>query len=269
MDRKLGMFLNTKYIEVNEGIQKAREWDLEYIQLYAMNPTFNLANISKVQWNTLKENLSFNEIQVPSLAISFGENGIIGTEAECVIESFKYITDKGLRLGANIVTAHIGKIPDDENSEYYDKMLRVCNEIGDLAFRFGGFFAIETGSEKAIVLKRFLETANSKGLAVNFDPANLISDVNENPGEGLLLLKDYIVQTHIKDCKEVKSDRSTKYIEVAAGNGEVDFDIFFKVLDKIGFDGYNMIERNDYFDELDGMSQSINFAKKYIPTQKE
>ncbi|MDA2233268.1 sugar phosphate isomerase/epimerase [Bacillus cereus] len=269
MDRKLGMFLNTKYIEVNEGIQKAREWDLEYIQVYAMNPTFNLANISKIQWNTLKENLSFNEIQVPSLAISFGENGIIGTEAECVIESFKYITDKGLRLGANIVTAHIGKIPDDENSEYYDKMLRVCNEIGDLAFRFGGFFAIETGSEKAIVLKRFLETANSKGLAVNFDPANLISDVNENPGEGLLLLKDYIVQTHIKDCKEVKSDRSTKYIEVAAGNGEVDFDIFFKVLDEIGFDGYNMIERNDYFDELDGMSQSINFAKKYIPTQKE
>ncbi|AZR76947.1 sugar phosphate isomerase/epimerase [Bacillus cereus] len=269
MDRKLGMFLNTKYIEVNEGIKKAREWELEYIQLYAMNPTFNLANISKIQWNTLKENLSFNEIQVPSLAISFGENGIIGTEAECVIESFKYITDKGLRLGANIVTAHIGKIPEDENSEYYDKMLRVCNEIGDLAFRFGGFFAIETGSEKAIVLKRFLETANSKGLAVNFDPANLISDVNENPGEGLLLLKDYIVQTHIKDCKEVKSDRSTKYIEVAAGNGEVDFDIFFKVLDEIGFDGYNMIERNDYFDELDGMSQSINFAKKYIPTQKE
>lgn len=269
MDRKLGMFLNTKHIEVNEGIQKAREWDLEYIQLYAMNPTFNLANISKIQWNTLKENLSFNEIQVPSLAISFGENGIIGTEAECVIESFKYITDKGLRLGANIVTAHIGKVPDDEKSAYYDKMVRVCYEIGELAFKFGGFFAIETGSEKAIVLKRFLETANSKGLAVNFDPANLISDVNENPGEGLLLLKDYIVQTHIKDCKEVKSDRSTKYIEVAAGNGEVDFDIFFKVLDEIGFDGYNMIERNDYFDELDGMSQSINFAKKYIPTQKE
>ncbi|AFQ15339.1 hypothetical protein BTF1_08015 [Bacillus thuringiensis HD-789] len=148
-------------------------------------------------------------------------------------------------------------------------MIRVCYEIGELAFKLGGVFAIETGSEKTIVLKQFLETVNSKGLAVNFDPANLISDVNENPEESLLLLKDYIVQTHIKDCKEVKSDRSSKYIEVAVGNGEVDFDIFFKVLDEIGFDGYNMIERNDYFDELDGMSQSINFAKKYIPTQKE
>ncbi len=67
----------------------------------------------------------------------------------------------------------------------------------------------------------------------------------------------------------MKSNSSSKYIEVAVGNGEVDFDIFFKVLDEIGFDGYNMIERNNYFDELDGMSQSINFAKKYIPTQKE
>lgn len=138
-----------------------------------------------------------------------------------------------------------------------------------LSVQIWGILCYWDGIWKSNSIKTILETANSKGLAVNFDPANLISDVNENPGEGLLLLKDYIVQTHIKDCKEVKSDRSTKYIEVAVGNGEVDFDIFFKVLDKIGFDGYNIIERNDYFDELDGMSQSINFAKKYIPTQKE
>ncbi len=59
MDRKLGMFLNTKYIEVNEGIQKAREWDLEYIQLYAMNPTFNLANISKDTMEYIKRKLIF------------------------------------------------------------------------------------------------------------------------------------------------------------------------------------------------------------------
>ncbi|MEH7029680.1 sugar phosphate isomerase/epimerase family protein [Bacillus wiedmannii] len=264
MDRKLGMFLNTKHIEVNEGINKAREWNVECIQLYAMNKNFNLANIPRVEWNTLKKSLSFNGIKVPSLAISFGENGIVGTEVDSEIDQFKYITDRGLELGAKIITAHIGGIPDDEKSEYYNKMEQVCYEIGELALKFGRVFAIETGSEKAIVLKRFLENINSKGLAVNFDPANLISNVNENPVEGLLLLKDYIVQTHIKDCKEVKSDSSSKYIEVAAGNGEVDFDIFFKVLDEIRFDGYNMIERNDYFDELDGMSQSINFAKKYI-----
>ncbi|MFB6730673.1 sugar phosphate isomerase/epimerase family protein [Bacillus mobilis] len=264
MIRKLGMFLNTKHIEVNEGIKKAREWDLDYIQLYAMNTNFNLANISKIEWTTLKESLSFNEIKVPSLAISFGENGIIGTEVDSAIEKFKYITDKGLGLGAKIITAHIGEIPNDEKSECYDKLVRVCYELGDLAFKFGGVFAIETGSEKAKVLKRFLENINSKGLAVNFDPANLISDINENSIESLLLLKDYIVQTHIKDCKEVKSDSSSKYIEVAVGNGEMDFDIFFKVLDQIGFDGYNIIERNNYFDELDGMSQSINFVKRYI-----
>jgi sugar phosphate isomerase/epimerase len=264
MDRKLGMFLNTKHIEVNEGIRKAREWDLEYIQLYAMNENFNLANISKLEWITLKDSLSFNGIKVPSLAISFGESGIVGAEDESVIEQLKRVTDKGLELGANIITAHIGKIPDVEKSERYEKMQRVCYEVGDLSLKLGGVFAIETGSEKAIVLKRFLENINSKGLAVNFDPANLISDVNEKPVKSLFRLKDYIVQTHIKDCKELENESSSKYIEVAAGNGEVDFNIFFKALDEIGFDGYYMIERNDYFNELDGMNQSINFVKRYI-----
>lgn len=95
MARKLGMFLNTKHIEVNEGIRKAREWDLEYIQLYAMNENFNLANISKLEWITLKDSLSFNGIKVPSLAINFGENGIVGMEVDSAIERFKYITTEG------------------------------------------------------------------------------------------------------------------------------------------------------------------------------
>lgn len=96
-------------------------------------------------------------------------------------------------FGVKIIIVYIGKVLDDEKSVYYDKMLCVCNEIGDLVFRFGGFFVIEMGFEKVIVLKWFLEIVNLKGLVVNFDLVNIISDVNENLGEGLLLLKDYIV----------------------------------------------------------------------------
>ena len=111
-----------------------------------MNKNFNLANIPMAEWNALKKSVSFNGIKIPSLAISFGENGIMGIEAESAIDRFKYITDRGLELGAKIITAHIGKVQMIK-SAYYDKMLRVCNEIGNLAFRFGGFFAIETGSK--------------------------------------------------------------------------------------------------------------------------
>lgn len=38
----------------------------------------------------------------------------MGIEAESAIDQFKYITDRGLGLGAKIITAHIGKVPDDE-----------------------------------------------------------------------------------------------------------------------------------------------------------
>ena len=66
-----------------------------------MNKNFNLANIPMAEWNALKS-VSFNGIKIPSLAISFGENGIMGIEAESAIDGFKYITDRGLELGAKI-----------------------------------------------------------------------------------------------------------------------------------------------------------------------
>ena len=36
---------------------------LEYIQLYAMNKNFNLANIPMAEWNALKKSVSFNGIK--------------------------------------------------------------------------------------------------------------------------------------------------------------------------------------------------------------
>ena len=51
-----------------------------------MNKNFNLANIPMAEWNALKKSVSFNGIKIPSLAISFGENGIMGIEAESAID---------------------------------------------------------------------------------------------------------------------------------------------------------------------------------------
>lgn len=269
MKREFGMFLNTKHIDVNEGIKKAREWNLDYIQLYALNEKFNLANLSKLEIDGLKERLSFEGITVSSLAINFGQNGVVSDEIENIITRYKYILDMGLELGANIITAHIGKIPDHDNCKLYENMQKVCYAIGNISENTGSVFAIETGSEKAIVLKEFLKNINSKGLAINFDPANIISDINENPIESLYFLKDYVIQTHIKDCKKMKEKDLRVYKEVAVGNGEVDFDSLFAVLDEIEFSGCNIIERNNYFDHMNGMKQSVSFLKKYFDVGKE
>ena len=87
---------------------------LEYIQLYAMNKNFNLANIPMAEWNALKKSVSFNGIKIPSLAISFGENGIMGIEAESAMISLNILLTEVWSLGQKIITAHIGKVPDDK-----------------------------------------------------------------------------------------------------------------------------------------------------------
>ncbi|CUB31961.1 hypothetical protein BN2127_JRS4_01307 [Bacillus cereus] len=43
MDRKLGMFLNTKHIEVNEGIKKAREWGVRIYSIICYEFDFQLS----------------------------------------------------------------------------------------------------------------------------------------------------------------------------------------------------------------------------------
>ncbi|MDA1877169.1 TIM barrel protein [Bacillus cereus group sp. BY112LC] len=262
--RKFGMFLNTKHIDVKEGIKKAAEFNLDHIQLYALNEKFNLASLPKQEIKNLRNYLFFEGLTVSSLAINFGYKGILSKEIESIITKYKYILDLGLELGTNIITAHIGQIPSNENSVIYEKMQKICYYIGNLSVNTNSFFAIETGSEKAIILEKFLRNINSKGLAINFDPANIISDIHEDPIDSILLLKNYVIQTHIKDCKKINDRGLTLYKETAAGNGEVDFDSLFTTLDKIRFNGCNIIERNDYVDSNDGINQSVKFLRKYM-----
>lgn len=46
--------------------------------------------------------------------------------------------------------------------------------LAEYADSMGSYFAAETGTEKAPVLKAFLDSLGAKGLRVNYDPANLV-----------------------------------------------------------------------------------------------
>ena len=68
-------------------------------------------------------------------------------------------------------------------------------------------FAIETGPEKAIVLKEFLDSLGCKGMGVNLDPANFVMVTDQDPVEAVYILKDYIVHTHAKDGVMLKKTK--------------------------------------------------------------
>ena len=108
-------------------------------------------------------------IKVPSLAINFGENGIIGTEDESAIEHLKHITDRGLELGANIITAQSGKIPDNEKSESYDKMRTGLLRDRGFSIKIWGSLRSIYRQNKAIVLvSNFVCALNGMSQSINF-----------------------------------------------------------------------------------------------------
>ncbi|MEM2051034.1 MAG: hypothetical protein QXO76_02640 [Thermoproteota archaeon] len=53
-------------------------------------------------------------------------------------------------------------------------MLNSCKKLARYAEQVGAVFCIETGQERAEILRRLLEDVGSEGLKVNYDPANML-----------------------------------------------------------------------------------------------
>ena len=109
-----------------------------------------------------------------------------------LIEKSKRIIDLALDLETNIVTTHIGVVPSDKNHERYKIMQEACFELASYADSVNAHFAIETGPEVSMVLKEFLDSLNSTGVAVNLDPANFKMVTGDDPVQAVHNLKKYI-----------------------------------------------------------------------------
>lgn len=176
-----------------------------------------------------------------------------------LIEQSKRILDLAKDLETDVVTTHIGVVPEDPTIERYGVMQEACFALSRYADSLGAHFAIETGPETSATLKKFLDGLHSRGVAVNLDPANLVMVTGDDPVQAVYNLKDYIVHTHAKDgvmlqrtkpeyiygvtpkpedIKDIKFFR-----EVPLGEGSVDFKKYLAALEDIGYRGFLTIER--------------------------
>jgi sugar phosphate isomerase/epimerase len=157
------------------------------------------------------------------------------------VERSKRIMDLAKMLECDVVTTHIGVVPAEENAKK-EVMRKACRELALYADSIGSAFAVETGPETAQVLFDFLESLGANGVRVNYDPANLVMVVADDPVKGVFTLDKYIVHTHAKDGIQISAN-PLKWEEVPLGKGGVNWDEYLRALDKIGFNGFLTIER--------------------------
>lgn len=192
-----------------------------------------------------------------------------------LIERSKRILDLAKDLETNVVTTHIGVVPKDKTHPRYAVMQDACGQLSEYADSLNAHFAIETGPETAAVLKEFLDSLHSKGVAVNLDPANLVMVTGDDPVRAVYTLKDYIVHTHAKDGRQLimkdpeliygiiedEIDAQQAFIELPLGQGDVDFPNYLKALDDIGYRGFQTIEREVGDDPDTDIRTAVHYLK--------
>ncbi len=279
---KLGVIVDCFKKGVKEGIITAGKLGFEGVQIYATRGEFSPQALTEEAKQEFKALLKENNLVVSALCGDMGGHGFEKEEDNAErIEKTKAIIDLAEEFGAKVITTHIGVIPDDVKHPRFITMLNALTECGEYAKTKGVTLAIETGPESAPTLYSFVSRTNG-GVGVNLDPANFVMVTGQDPAEAVLLLKDYIVHTHLKDGRMLNRTEPKKiydhfadggidalnvadyFIELPVGEGDVDWAKYIGALKQIGYQGFLTVEREKGDKREEDIANAVKFVKKYL-----
>lgn len=277
----IGGMVESFRLPTRDAIKKAASLGLDGLQMYATKGENAPENLSGSKAKELLEFVKDCGLKFSALCGDLG-HGFGNPELNPgLIEKSKRILELAKELECDIVTTHIGVVPEDPEHERYKVMQAACHELADYADSLNAHFAIETGPETSATLKKFLDSLGSTGVAVNLDPANLVMVTGDDPVAAVHNLKDYIVHTHAKDGRMLAKGnpeyiygvvhpvpeefKGVRYFEeVPLGTGSVDFPKYLAALEEVGYKGYLTIEREVGADPAGDIAKAADFLRGII-----
>lgn len=273
----IGVMLESFKMPFDQALDNAYKMGANGVQLYTVSGEHLPENLNANARKELLKKLKDKNMVFSALCGDFGKGFSDPEQNKIYIEKSKRVIDLAKDLETNIVTTHIGVVPSDKNHPRYKIMQDACGELSDYAKSMDAYFAVETGPERAIVLKEFLDSL-SGAVRVNLDPANLVMVTGDDPVQAVHTLKDYIVHTHAKDgVKYIDADPEIIYHivhpipeefqgkmffkEVPLGEGSVPFEAYLNALDEIGYKGFLTIEREVGETPLKDIQTAYNFLR--------
>lgn len=275
-DFPIGVMLDSFRTDTFSAIKRAGALGVSGVQMYSTSGENSPENMTPSRISDILSAMDSEGLVFSALC---GDLGLGFTDRERnpgLIEKSKRILELAKRLGTDVVTTHIGVVPADKNHERYKIMQQACHELAEYADSLGAHFAIETGPETAQVLRGFLDTLGSRGVAVNLDPANFVMVTGDDPVRAVYTLRDYIVHTHAKDgvkifdkdpemvyhvVEDALANLGSAYREEPLGKGSVDFPAYLAALDDIGYRGFLTIEREVGENPDADVSCAVRFLK--------
>ena len=265
MDFKIGVISDSFRLAPFDGIRKAAELGVDGVQTYAVHGEIgpDMPAAKRLELVKLVDSLG---IRISALCGDTGRGFASAEKNPETLRISKAIVDLAVDVGTKIVTTHIGTVPPDRANPVYQTMLVACRELADYAASKGVTFAVETGPEKATLLRQFLDEIASPGLGVNLDPANLHMCSADDPVAAVKTLAKYIVHTHAKDGVRFDPPREDgrRWLEVPLGEGGVRWPEYLAALDAIGFHGFLTIEREVGDNPAADIAKAVDFLRTHI-----
>ena len=277
-DFAIGVMLDSFRLPVKEALKKAREVGASGVQIYATKGEMAPEALSAHARKELLARIHDEGLVVSALCGDLGMGFGNREKNPELIDRSKRILDLACDLETKVVTTHIGVVPEHEDHPRYAVMQQACAALAEYADSLSAHFAIETGPEPSERLRKFLDSLGSRGVAVNFDPANLQMVWKEDAAAAVKNLAPYIVHTHAKDGRKLyfrSSEEiygivqpepdaviSPSFEELPLGEGDVDFKGWLDALRGIGYNSFLTIER-----EVGGNPEAdIRKAVEYLQT---
>ena len=158
-------------------------------------------------------------------------------------EANRRIVSRGAQLtaelGCKYMSTHAGFL-DESDPKAFAKYVERVRWMRDECRRYGVTLILESGQETAEDLASFM--VKVPGVGINFDPANMILYAKGKPMEAVRILHPWIRQVHVKDANETKVP-GTWGEEVPWGEGQVGGRAFVAELQRLGYDGNYVVER--------------------------
>ena len=272
----IGVILDSFRTDLTTALDKAVAVGASGLQVYATSGAFSPESLSPQKRREFLDMCKSRGLTISALCGDLGQGFANPEKNPELIERSKRILDLAKDLETDVVTTHIGVVPADTDCDTFRIMQDACGQLAAYDDSLRAHFAIETGPELSAVLKTFLDTLHSTGVAVNLDPANLVMVAGDDPVKAVHNLKEYIVHTHAKDGRMLRRVNpetiyngtldfaEAPFIELPLGQGDVDFPAYLSALNDIGYTGYLTIEREVGDDPEGDIRLAVNFLQSLI-----
>jgi sugar phosphate isomerase/epimerase len=248
-------------LPLRESLRAAASLGAQGVQLDAREE-LRPAELSDTARRQLLHSLDELGLSLASLAFPVRRSFYDEEQLDGRIAAVKRALDHAWHLKARVVTARIGKIPDDRESKAYRVLFDVLSDLARHGNQVGATLAITPSRDSPQELAALLASIKSGPLGIDFDPAVCVMS-GHNPAEAFRWLHQHVVHFTARDAIR---DIDAGGIETALGRGEVEWVELIPLLDEAQYVGWVTVNRTQGEDRAGDVARAVQYLKNVLLT---